>query len=376
MIAFRSLLLPVLLLVCSIAFGDAERKLREATCRVTNTSGGAGSGCVIFGDDLALYVLTNRHVAGDRGPSVSVEFWRGGHHTDRLSGTVVLSSRKTDAHDVALVRVLRSELPAGFAPEPIPLLEPGSTVDWSEPFLCSGCAAARWPTVFEGRVTHQPKPELVQFAPRPAGGRSGSPLVKADGSRVIGLVAWRSMDVPTSQHSFDARTQDEGYGVAMTSDVVWLALSGRMVAAVDWPVASWCPLDDTPIIALGPYAELDDGRLRRFLRWRRWPAPPPPLPRREPRRDDEPPAPMPSPEHNPFAGGAPPGYYDAPPAMESPARRIGDGRVLRRALRLGLILAILAGGAAAVWYYVVPFVRKKLGERANVSEETESEEQT
>lgn len=372
MTACRSLLLPVLLWFCSVACGDVERKLREATCRVTNTSGGAGSGCVISADAAALYVLTNRHVVGDRGLSVSVEFWSGGRHTERLNGTVVMASRKTDAHDVALVRVMREDIPSGFAPEPIPLWEPGRKMDWSEPFLCAGCAAGRWPTVFEGRATKQPASNLVQFAPRPAGGRSGSALVSRDGARVIGLLAWRSMNVPSSQHSFDARTQTEGYGVAMTSEVVWLALSGRMVPSFHWPVTSWCPAQDVPIVELGPYAELDGGLVRRFLLRRRLP-PPAPIP--QPRRDDESPQPAPAPEHNPFAGGAPPGYYDAPPATESPSRRIGDGRILRRVLRLGLIVAILAGGAAAVWYYVVPFIRQKLSAASDgVSPETESEQ--
>jgi hypothetical protein len=190
------LLALTLLATCCNPVSAALTECIDATCRITAPDGGRGTGCVFERSQGTVFVLTAAHVVGpaDR---VQCEFWRSGHQSQPLAGTVILrvQDNRTDAAVVALA----DGQFGGRLPPAIPLasrdylVAPGQT-------LCSvGCANGAWSTGWQGHALGYAGEDL-RFVPAPAMGRSGSALFDADGQRIVGLVR--------------ARTLDNGQGVA------------------------------------------------------------------------------------------------------------------------------------------------------------------
>jgi hypothetical protein len=181
----------------------------EATCRITEPGGGRGSGIVFEVSGQTVYVLTCAHVVG-KSNSVRCDFWRAGHQSPGFAGTVW--SRDASA-DAAIVTVSLSSF-GGNAPAAIPLAERGTLLEPGDTIVSAGCPGGGWSTAFEGHVLGYDGRDLV-FRPAPADGRSGSALLNADGTAIVGLVRARAIDgsfgkavsVGTLYAAFETKTQ-------------------------------------------------------------------------------------------------------------------------------------------------------------------------
>lgn len=190
----------------------------DAVCRIHAPDGSLGTGCVFAIDEGrdAVYALTNAHVAGERaGGEVTVEFWRDGHASRELPGSVDFAVLNDDLGcDIAVVAVRLSTF-GQTPPRVIALQERGLEICPGDPVVSVGCARGAWPSLFRGHVAEL-EPSRITFVPPVANGRSGSALLTSDGSRIIGLVGWRR--------------DDTGVGVAMNLESVYGALNGELLA--------------------------------------------------------------------------------------------------------------------------------------------------
>ena len=240
----KRLLGPFLaLLVMVAAAAAATNDCIDATVRLTRTEQGgkiAGSGVCFYSQPDALYVLTNAHVAGQkRGTRVTCEFWRDGHWSGPLQGTVVWASYAGPPRDMAIIRLAREQF-GGLGPKVIPLGPPDYAYKSGQPITSAGCpGGAYWPNLFKGHIRRADS-AIVSFEPRPARGRSGSALFDEAGEHIIGLIAWQSPnDKPP-----------EGYAISLAE--LWRGLDGL-------------PPQPSQLVATGWICELGTGQYVRQL---------------------------------------------------------------------------------------------------------------
>lgn len=215
----------VLSLVFAANLFAGHQECLEATVRISNGVS-RGSGCVFAKENGNLFILTNRHVAGDRGNRVGIEFWRGGHQSTKVRGIVIASYFRYSYHrDIAIVWVQESAL-GGYSPPAIPLAHPKDAI-FVHGIKSAGCPNATWPTAWTGHVLRHStgSGDVVYFVPQPAPGRSGSAMFDSRGEKIVGLIAWRS-DSGTRDGSSDR----DGYGIAMTHREIWAAIRGVKVS--------------------------------------------------------------------------------------------------------------------------------------------------
>lgn len=179
----------------------------EAVCRITAPDGSRGTGCAFEHSGGRVYVLTAAHVVGGA-DAVWCEFWHQGRSGARLPGRVAAVDRDADAAVLAIDESAFTEgLPRIIAPDGRAALPSAGTAITS-----AGCAAGGWPTAFKGVVVELLPGELC-FVPPPANGRSGSPLLDAEGRAILGVIR--------------ARTADNTTGIATPIVRVFQAFSGR-----------------------------------------------------------------------------------------------------------------------------------------------------
>ena len=202
-------------------------KLRAATVRIRNGNA-LGTGTFFREDDTNYYILSNAHVGGRKNNTVDIQMWSFGKIApNTVRGKVVFSTLVRNYYrDVSVIAVAKSDM-GGYEPPVIALAESDFNVDWRA-CVSVGCAAGRWQTGWQGEVLHQRSDsgDVVEFTPKPAGGRSGSALFSRDGSRIIGLIAWNAQ-APASEHSLDGDGKRPGIGIAMTFREVIVALTGQ-----------------------------------------------------------------------------------------------------------------------------------------------------
>ena len=160
----------------------------DAVCRIAAADGSCGSGCVFEIDGQWVYVLTAAHVVGENA-AVQCEFWRNGHKSEGLAGQV---SRRNADVDAAVVAVPAASL-GGVLPSAIPLAPRGTAVQAGQTLVSIGCANGAWATAWKGHAVPGDADEL-RFVPSPANGRSGSPILNAEGSQIVGILVARTMD--------------------------------------------------------------------------------------------------------------------------------------------------------------------------------------
>jgi len=234
-----ALLALALLATCCNHVSAAMSECIDATCRITAPDGGRGTGCVFERSQGTVFVLTAAHVVGpaDR---VQCEFWRSGHQSQPLAGTVVLRVQN-DRTDAAVISLAETQF-GGLVPPAIPLatrdylVAPGQT-------LCSvGCANGAWSTGWQGHALGYAGDDL-RFVPAPAMGRSGSALFDANGQQIVGVVR--------------ARTLDNGEGVASSVQ----SLYGQLCrAAAERQVQcgpNGCPVNQYRLL---PYRQSQESR--------------------------------------------------------------------------------------------------------------------
>lgn len=155
-----------------------------------------GSGGVFHVDQQAVWILTNAHVVGIA-QAVGVEFFKRGYKSSQLQGTVYYRQYVPQGDvDMAIVVVPRSY----FGNEPPAYLPIGRDPQPGEQIITTGCPRADWPAMWSGHVV-EIRGNIVYFTPGPKtlpdggnmmSGRSGSVLVNADATEIVGLIAWSS----------------------------------------------------------------------------------------------------------------------------------------------------------------------------------------
>jgi hypothetical protein len=188
---------------------NTDRVLR-ASCRIF-AGNARGSGVIFDADADSYHVLTNAHVVGRVGNRVMLEFEHSGYRSGPIPGRVVRShiARNTSI-DLAIVELPRSRFPG---PMPVvPLAGVGFTDESPTVLTCGAQGAAV--SLQRGHIVRRTR-GLIYYKPEALPGRSGSPLFNEDGSRVIGLVAWRTGD---------------GHGLAMNSAAVRSFVRGEVAA--------------------------------------------------------------------------------------------------------------------------------------------------
>lgn len=218
---------------------------REATVRIRNRNS-MGSGTIFLKRGGKYFILTNSHVAGRKGNTVTFQMWWRGYISKSMNGTVVYSVLVDRAYrDIAIIEVDESQFD-GYTPPVIPLAPADYVADYQR-FYSFGCGAGSWVTNWEGHaVRHSTNGgDTIEFYPQPAGGRSGSSIFSHDGKYIIALIAWRS---DGGEHNLDGGGEGRGHGIAMTVTEVRLALSG------DRPTQSDLLQDEFPRpLILPPY---------------------------------------------------------------------------------------------------------------------------
>lgn len=183
--AFIAAVVLVLTFGCWTAHGA---DFAEAVCLVQAADGGAGTGVCFENSQDTVFVLTNNHVVKG-GNEVNCKFWRLGHVSEPIPGTVSLRSAEVDAAVIA-IPIVRF---GGVLPLVIPVAPRTYQIQDGQTIASAGYAGASWLTVWRGHVLRRDQVGLM-FLPAPANGRSGSPITDASGSQIIGLIRARTID--------------------------------------------------------------------------------------------------------------------------------------------------------------------------------------
>ncbi|MDO4627827.1 MAG: serine protease [Planctomycetia bacterium] len=171
--------------VCGIVFGfllttvvNADLYNASKACIRVSTSDGVGSGVVVGADSEHYYALTNAHVA--TGKTVTVEFFDASQIV-KFQATVVLRSQKLD------IAILKIKTEGKYNPSLLPL-DPNYTIKKDDVLATMGHPQGRYPTTYFCSYIDRSDAFGYRFTPPPKQGRSGSPLLASDGSRVVGIV--------------------------------------------------------------------------------------------------------------------------------------------------------------------------------------------
>lgn len=194
-------LLALTLSIIAIAPASAVASLHEcydATCRV-HVSGHAGTGCIFAADDTHYYVLTNAHVTrqGDKPRLVFV--MRGAERSvDAETVWHSYAALEQGYHrDIAVVKIPRAAF-GDYTPSVIPIAEETFALAENQEITSVGCPGGGWVTAWKGHATSLTT-DALNFVPPPMGGRSGSAIFDADGTKIVGLLAWGGGGEGTAQ---------------------------------------------------------------------------------------------------------------------------------------------------------------------------------
>ncbi len=196
----------LIVLSASSARGDLADCI-DATCRITGTDGGKGTGCVFEVKQGYVYVLTAAHVV-ENAQAVQCEFWQQGHLSGKLPSIAI--RKRTDC-DVAIV-VLRTSVFGGRLPKAMPIASASRVMRPGETLTSVGCAKGAWSTGWKGHALGYRDGDLL-FTPTPADGRSGSAIFDAGGTMIVGVLRARdaingtSFGIATSIQTLRSKTR-------------------------------------------------------------------------------------------------------------------------------------------------------------------------
>jgi len=186
-----ALIAVVFCVAITVLARGAEASLTEAidaTCRITAGGSSRGTGCVFERSEGRVFVLTCAHVVG--GSSlVECEFWKDGHLSRPLAGTVTMRSSEADA---AIIMVPETAF-GGAPPVVVPIAPRDYIVRPGDMLTSVGCANGSWSTGWKGHALGYRGTDL-HFMPTPANGRSGSAVFNGDATQIVGLLRARTGD--------------------------------------------------------------------------------------------------------------------------------------------------------------------------------------
>jgi hypothetical protein len=153
----------------------------DAVCRITagNTM---GTGCVFHVGQQYTYILTNNHVVTGH-DQVGIDFWSSGYQSNRVQGQVLVADPSIDAAAVLVPTAVFGERP----PKAIPLGDSGDSPAIGAVVASAGCPGGAWPSAWKGHVLGYTGGDML-FVPPVMPGRSGSAILDADGTKIVGLL--------------------------------------------------------------------------------------------------------------------------------------------------------------------------------------------
>ena len=158
----------------------------DATCRISTSKGALGTGCCFHRASDRFFVLTAAHVV-ESTTKVDCEFWRRGHLSSPIQGTVFWRS---PVSDLAIIAVAKQAF-GGVFPAIVPLADSGKRLRSGDTIYSVGCANGSWPTAWKGHFLGYEQGDVV-FRPPPASGRSGSAVFDSQCQRIVAIVRARS----------------------------------------------------------------------------------------------------------------------------------------------------------------------------------------
>jgi len=210
----------IVLLASSTCFGSIQEAM-QSTVRfytyyevdvdgktIKRRSG--GSGVVYKEDDTHLFLLTAAHIMPEKkdmvvekdGPKIefdrtkiTAQFFTNGFSSPEIEAKLLWSHLRGSSiyNDMAELSVKKSDLGRYPLPKPIPLAEKTKGVRYKDRIMSCGCPNLSWPTAWFGHVSETPfSVNVFKFIPPPIGGRSGSAIFNMDGTKVIGIIIWKS----------------------------------------------------------------------------------------------------------------------------------------------------------------------------------------
>ena len=164
-----------------------------------------------------VYVLTAAHVVGEDAPRCSANSGGDGP-------SIGAAGRQRDPPQRRQSTRRSSPCPrrrwAACLPSAIPLAPRGTAVRAGQTLVSVGCANGAWATGWKGHAVPGDADGELRFVPPPANGRSGSPILDAEGSRIVGvLVGAAPVD------------NAEGIGVPVAADLSRLRRDAAAAAA-------------------------------------------------------------------------------------------------------------------------------------------------
>ena len=214
--AIASFCVFLCLLVPAGATANVDDHL-DAVCRIT-AGNSMGSGCVFYIGSDYVYVLTNNHVVTTQ-KVVGLDFWSTGYQSSRLEGQVLVADPSIDS----AVVLVPTGVFGGRLPNAIPLGQPADAPVAGATIVSAGCPGGAWPSAWKGHVLGYTGGDIL-FVPPVMGGRSGSAILDAEGSKIVGLL-WGTND----EHGIaigieklrleDARADDHSHVVQKVSVV-------------------------------------------------------------------------------------------------------------------------------------------------------------
>ena len=153
----------------------------KAVVRISVPDGryiGYGSGVVVSSDEKFYYALTNAHVASKK--QCKVEFFDAGQ-VFTCYGETVYRNTETD------VAMLKIDTQGKYNPTVVPV-DPAYNFEANEVLATIGHPEGGMPTLYFLHFKEYSEWWGLCFIPTPKQGRSGSPILTADGTRVLGIV--------------------------------------------------------------------------------------------------------------------------------------------------------------------------------------------
>jgi len=219
--ALALLLVTTLYVSQSAAQTEQQALPYDAVCRI-QSGDSLGSGFVYDISNGQVWVMTAKHVVANAN-AVACEFWRNGHQSLPVKGSVTW---RHPQHDVAVIAINQTNF-QGYLPNSFQLIPPSHRLAASQTIMSAGCANGSWATAWRGHILKIAADGEMEFTPPPANGRSGSPILDSSGQYVVGIVSARTVD-------------NEMVGLGVTLEQIRRSSKSLSVRAGDAvPTASW-----------------------------------------------------------------------------------------------------------------------------------------
>tara|TARA_Y100000004_G_scaffold124830_1_gene140412 strand:- start:1309 stop:1956 length:648 start_codon:yes stop_codon:yes gene_type:complete len=192
----------ILVLICllfSVCFPRVSsagmEEVGDATCRIS-TGVSSGTGIIFKEDEDELFILTAAHVLlDDKGSAqlnLSVKLYNSGKISHAIPAYNVFAHYmpKTTL-DIAVIKIRKADLLSYPKPDVIPLAEKDYEIKEGDIILSFGCPQGFWPSGWKGNVVIAEQGRTV-VRPYAIPGRSGSGIFDKEGTKVIGIIIWRS----------------------------------------------------------------------------------------------------------------------------------------------------------------------------------------